>query len=125
MSKLVLEAETYKILGACIKVHKKLGNGFSESIYREALAKELISSEIPFEQAKKLPVFYEGTPLNNCLVVDFVCFDKIILEIKSLGVIDQPLKQQVLKFLKSTNMEIGYLINFGENNLTWKRYINT
>ena len=125
MSKLILEAETYKILGACIKVHKKLGHTFSERVYCEALAKALTTAEIPFEQDKKLAVFYEGTPLNNCLVVDFVCFDKIILEIKSLDIIDQQLKQQVLKFLKSTNMEIGYLINFGENNLTWKRYINT
>jgi GxxExxY protein len=125
MSKLVLEEETYQILGACIKVHKTLGNGFSESVYREALAKELATSEIPFEQEKKLPVFYKGAPLNNYLVADFVCFDKIILDIKSLGFLDQNIKQQALKLLKSTNLEIGYLVNFGENNLTWKRYINT
>ena len=125
MSKLVLEAETYKILGACIKVHKKLGNGFSESIYREALAKELTSSGIPFEQAKKLPVFYEGTPLNTHCVADFVCFDTIILDIKALCCIDQNIKLQVLKLLKSTNLDIGYLVNFGESTLTWKRYINT
>lgn len=125
MPKLVLEDETYKILGACIQVHKNLGNGFSESVYREALAKELLKSEIPFEQEKKLPVFYEGTQLDSHFVADFVCFDTIILDIKSLGVVPQTLKQQVLKFLKSTNLEIGYLVNFGEKNLTWKRYINT
>ena len=125
MSKLVLAAETYKILGACINVHKQLGNGFSESVYREALAMELQKAEIPFEQEKKLPVFYEGKPLNSHFTADFVCFDTIILNIKSLGFIPQPLKQEVLKFLKATNLEIGYLVNFGEKSLTWKRYINT
>ncbi|HEY5687866.1 MAG TPA: GxxExxY protein, partial [Yeosuana sp.] len=109
MSKLVLEKETYKILGACIQVHKKLGNGFSENVYREALAKELTNAEIPFEQAKKLPVFYEGTPLDNYLVADFVCFDKIILEIKTLVSLNQHIKQQALKLLKATDLEIGYL----------------
>lgn len=125
MSKLILEDETYKILGACIKVHKRLGNGFSESIYCEALAKELTTSNIPFEQDKKLPVFYEGEQLDHYFEADFVCFNKIILQIKSLDFINNNLKNQVLKYLKSTNLEIGYLVNFGENNLTWKRYINT
>ncbi len=106
-------------------MHKKLGNGFSESVYREALAKELIKSEVPFEQDKKLPVFYEGTKLDSYCVADFVCFDTILLNIKSMGFIPQTLKQQVLKLLLSTNMSIGYLINFGEKSLVWKRYINT
>lgn len=125
MPKLVFEAETYKILGACIKVHKKLGNGFSEPIYREALAKELAAANIPFEQKKKLPVFYDGAPLDDYFEADFVCYDSIILEIKSLGAIPQALKQQVLQFLKATQLQIGYMVNFGEKNLTWKRYINT
>ena len=125
MSKLILETETYKILGACIKVHKKLGHTFSERVYCEALAKALTTAEIPFEQDKKLAIFYEGTPLNTHCVADFVCFDTIILDIKALGCIDQNIKRQVLKLLKSTNLDIGYLVNFGESTLTWKRYINT
>jgi GxxExxY protein len=125
MTKLVLEKETYKILGACIKVHKKLGNGFSISVYREALAKELSLANIPFEQDKKLPVYYEGTPLNQEYVADFVCFDTIMIEIKTLCCLNEHLKQQALKFLKSTRLDIGYLVNFGEKSLTWKRYINT
>lgn len=125
MTKLVFEDETYKILGACIQVHKKLGCGFTAPIYREALAKELTAANIPFEQKKKLPVFYEGAPLEDCFEADFVCYDTMILEIKSLGAIPQTLKQQVLQFLKATQLQIGYLVNFGEQQLTWKRYINT
>lgn len=125
MSKLVLEEETYKVIGACIKVHKNLGNGFSEDVYHEALEKELVKAEIPFEQEKKLPIYYEGTQLDKYSVADFVCFDKIIVEIQSIGFLSPNIKQQALNYLKSTNLEVGLLINFGENSLTWKRFIHT
>lgn len=124
MAKLFLEDQTYKILGACIEVHKQLGNGFSEEVYHEALIEELTKLKIPFEHQKKLEVFYKGSKLDNFFIADFVCFDKIILEIKCLGDINETIKQQVLKFLKLTNLEVGYLVNFGEKTLTWKRYIN-
>ena len=125
MSKLVLEEETYKVIGACIKVHKNLGNGFSEAVYHEALEKELANAEIPFEQGKKLSIFYEGNKLNESSVADFVCFDKIVVEIQSIDFLNSNIKQQALNYLKSTNLEVGLLINFGENSLTWKRFIHT
>lgn len=108
-----------------MEVHKQLGNGFSEQVYHEALERELVKLGIPFEYRKKLDVFYKGHKLEDGFVADFVCFDKIILEIKSLAHINDTLKQQVLKFLKLTNHEVGYLVNFGEKALTWKRFINT
>jgi GxxExxY protein len=125
VSKLVFEEETYKVIGACIKVHKNLGNGFSEEVYHEALVKELLKAEIPFEQEKNLPIYYEGSQLNKYYVADFVCFDKIIIEIKSISFLDTNIKQQALNYLKSTNLEVGLLINFGEISLTWKRFIHT
>ena len=125
MSKLVLEEETYKVIGACIKVHKNLGNGFSEAVYHEALEKEMVKAEIPFEKEKKLPIYYDGNKLNEYSVADFVCFDKIIVEIKSIDFLNTNIKQQALNYLKSTNLEVGLLINFGENSLTWKRFIHT
>lgn len=125
MTKLLFEEETFKIIGACMTVHKHLGNGFLESVYQEALEKELVKSEIPFEQQKKLSVYYDGLKLNKYFVADFVFHDKIILEIKAVSFLAQSLKQQVINYLKSTDMEIGLLINFGEKSLTWKRFINT
>jgi GxxExxY protein len=125
MSKLLFEEETFKIIGACMTVHKHLGNGFLESVYQEALEKELTKSEIPFERQKKLAVYYDGLKLNKYFVADFVCYDKIILEIKAVSFLAQSLKQQVINYLKSTDLEIGLLINFGEKSLTWKRFINT
>ena len=92
---------------------------------QEALEKELSKSEIPFERQKKLAVYYDGLKLNKYFVVDFVCYDKIILEIKAVSFLAQSLKQQVINYLKSTELEIGLLINFGVKSLTWQRYINT
>ena len=123
-TKLVLEEETYKVIGACINVHKKLGNGFSEAVYQEALVKELSKATIPFEQQKKLSIYYDGSRLNKHFVADFVCFEKILVEIKSMDFLNSNIKQQALNYLKSTNLEVGLLINFGENSLTWKRFIH-
>lgn len=124
-TKLVLEKETYKIIGACINVHKKLGNGFLEPVYQEVLVNELLKAGIPFEQQKKLTIYYDGSKLNNHFVADFVCFKKIMVEIKSVNSMNQVIKQQVINYLKATNLQIGLLINFGEKSLTWKRFINT
>lgn len=125
MTKLVFEEETYKVIGSCIKVHKKLGNGFTEGVYQEAVMKELSKAEIPFEKEKKLPIFYEGYKLNHYYIANFLCYDKIIVEIKVIGFLNENIKRQSLNYLKSTNFEVGLLINFGENSLTWKRFINT
>jgi GxxExxY protein len=125
MGKLIYEEETYKIIGACMTVHKHMGNGFLESVYQEALERELAKSEIPFEPQKKLMVYYDGLKLNKYFVADFVCYDKIILEIKAVSFLTKSIKQQVINYLKSTDLEVGLLINFGEKSLSWKRFINT
>lgn len=106
-------------------VHKILGAGFLESVYEEALEKELIKAGVKFERQKHLPVYYDGTKLKKYFIADFVCYDNIILEIKSASFIAQNFKQQVINYLKTTQFEVGLLINFGEQSLTWKRFINT
>ena len=125
MGKLIYEEETYKIIGACMTVHKILGAGFLESVYEEALEKELIKAGVKFERQKKLHVYYDGDELKKYFIADFVCYDKIILEIKSVSFLAQNFKQQVINYLKSTNLELGLLVNFGEKSHTWKRFINT
>lgn len=125
MSKLLYEEETYKVIGACMTVHKNLGSGFLESVYQEVLAKEFRKEEIPFTQQQKLNLFYEGEKLNKYFNADFVCFDKIILEIKSVSFLNKNLESQIINYLKATNKEVGLLINFGEKSLKWKRFINS
>lgn len=125
MSKLLLEEETYKIIGACMKVHKNLGSGFLESVYQEVLAKEFVKEEIPFEKEKQLNLFYEGEKLDKYFKADFLCYDKIIVELKSVSFLNKNLESQVINYLKATSKEVGLLINFGEKSLKWKRFINT
>ena len=125
MGKLLFEEETFKIIGACMKVHKNLGSGFLESVYQEVLAKEFTKEEIPFEEQKKLNLFYEGEKLNKYFKADFLCYDKIIVELKSVSFLNKSLEGQVINYLKATNKEVGLLINFGEKSLKWKRFINS
>ncbi|NJY64056.1 GxxExxY protein [Salinimicrobium sp. CDJ15-81-2] len=125
MAPLLFEEETYKIIGACMNVHKNLGSGFLESVYQEVLTKEFVKEEIPFEKEKKLNLFYEGEKLDKFFKADFLCYGKIIVEIKSVSFLNKNLEAQVINYLKATNKEVGLLINFGEKSLKWKRFIYT
>ncbi|AVR45268.1 GxxExxY protein [Christiangramia fulva] len=125
MSNLLYEQETYKIIGACMKVHKNLGSGFLESVYQEVLEKEFTKEEIPFQKEIKLNLFYEGEKLDKYFKADFLCYDKIIVELKSVAFLSKNLESQVINYLKATNKEVGLLINFGEKSLKWKRFINS
>lgn len=125
MSELLFEEESYKIIGICMEVHKKLGTGFLESVYQEVLQKEFVKRNVPFEQQKKLQLYYDQVELKKYFIADFVCFDKIIIEIKSVQFVNSNAKQQVINYLKATNFKLGLLINFGESSLKWKRIINT
>ena len=125
MSKLLFEEETYKIIGACMKVHKVLGAGFLESVYQEALEKEFTKLDIPFIRHQKLSIIYNGQKLKKYFVADFVCYEKIIVELKATTFLRQDDEKQLLNYLKATSFEIGLLINFGQSSLTWKRLINT
>ena len=122
---LLFEEESYAIIGTCIDVHKKMGNGFSDDVYREVLEKEFIKRKIPFEREKKLDLYYDGIQLDNHFTADFVCNDKILIEVKSADCIKEEATRQTVNSLKATNFELGLLINFGEVSLKWKRLINT
>ena len=108
-----------------MNVHKNLGNGFLESIYQEVLAKEFKKKNIPFKAQQKINVYYEEEKLDKYFIADFVCYEKIIVEIKAVTYIHNNFKNQVINYLKATDKKVGYLINFGEKSLTWKRFINT
>jgi len=125
MSKLLFEEETYRIIGACMKVHKALGSGFLESVYQEALEKEFIKDGIEYIRHKKLNIYFNGVKLKKYFVADFVCYGKIILELKASSFIHKDNEYQLLNNLKATDCEVGLLINFGQRSLTWKRLINT
>jgi GxxExxY protein len=124
MTEIIYKEESYKIIGACMEVHKKLGSGFLESVYSEALAIEFKDAGIPFEKEKKLPVFYEDRPLNKYFRADFVCYKSIIIELKATKYLVDADRQQTLNNVKATKFKLGLLINFGTPSLTYKRIVN-
>ncbi|MDC9721967.1 MAG: GxxExxY protein [Urechidicola sp.] len=124
-TKILFKEESYKIIGACMKVHRSLGSGFLEAVYQETLIKEFTNSEIPFESQVKLNVFYEGEQLKKYYIADFICYDKIIIEIKSVSQMPVVFYSQLKNYLTATKKELGMLINFGQPSLVYKRILNT
>lgn len=124
MAELVYSEESYAIIGACMRVHQGLGDGFLEAVYQEALTKEFHNSDIPFESQKKLSLYYNDEKLNKYYKADFLCFDKVVLEIKAVDYMNNNMRNQLLNYLKATKMKLGLLINFGKRSLEYKRILN-
>lgn len=122
---LLHQEETYKIIGACMTVHKNLGAGFLESVYHEALEKEFTKQRIAFESKKKIEVYYQGELLKKSFIADFICYSAVILELKAAPFLHKENESQTINYLKSTDYSVGLLINFGQSSLIWKRFINT
>ncbi len=125
MEEYLFKEETYKIIGACMEVHKTLGNGFLEAVYQEALEEEFNLQHIPFEREKQILISYKNKVLNKHYFADFVCYNKIIVELKALSNLNSDHEAQILNYLKATGYKIGLLINFGEKSLKYKRKILT
>ncbi|RLD27258.1 MAG: GxxExxY protein, partial [Bacteroidetes bacterium] len=81
--------------------------------------------KVPFKSQVKLKVFYEGEQLKKYYIADFICYGKIILEIKSVSQVPVVFYAQIKNYLSATKMELGMLINFGQSSLTYKRIINS
>jgi len=125
MVDLLFRDESYAIIGACMKVHSSLGAVFLESVYSEALCKEFEKRKIPFVKEKKLALFYEGEQLKKYFKADFICFDSIIVEIKSKSMLLGIDEKQTVNYLKATEHQLGLLVNFGEKSLKYKRFVNS
>ncbi len=123
MVDLLYKEESYKIIGACMEVHKNLGCGFLEPVYQEALALEFNLRNIPFEKEKSLPISYKGYRLTKKYIADFICYDSIIIELKALSSLTSAHESQVVNYLKATGFKLGLLINFGVSSLKYKRLV--
>jgi len=114
--------KTYKIIGACMEVHKQLGCGFLEAVYQEALEQEFITQGIPYEREKQLPVFYKGKKLNTFYRVDFFCYQEIPVELKAIPALSGTEESQIINYLKASEAPVGLLANFGSPSLEYKRF---
>jgi GxxExxY protein len=110
---LLFEEETYKILGACFEVYKDKGSGFLEAVYQECLDIELALQGIPFQAQPELNLTYKDRSLTQTYVPDFICFGKIIWEIKAVSHLADEHRAQLHNYLKATNHRVGLLVNFG------------
>lgn len=113
---------TREIIGAAIEVHKTLGSGFLESVYEEALAIEFDLRTVRYERQKGIDVFYKGL-LAKQFVCDFLVGEKVLVELKALKAITNIEEAQILNYLRATGVEVGLLINFGEQSLKYKRLV--
>lgn len=116
--------ESYKIIGACMKVHAELGSGFLESVYQEALEKQFIKDNVPYQREKLLKIQFDGESLRKTFKADFVCYDEIIVELKAATSIHYDNILQIQNYLNATHFKLGLLVNFGESSLKYKRVIN-
>ena len=113
MEKILYKDESYRIIGACFEVYNNKGFGFTEPVYQECLQHELTLQDIPFIAQPAIPKMYKNIPLQQRFIPDFVCFGKIILEIKAVTGFTDAHRAQTLNYLHATHYDLGILVNFG------------
>ena len=113
MAELLYPDESYAIMGACFNVYKTMGCGFVEPVYQECLEIELEHLKIPFRAQEELELTYRGRQLEATYKPDFICYDKIIVELKAVSNLVSEHRAQVLNYLSATGFKLGLLINFG------------
>ena len=120
-----LKVETYKIIGLAMEVHKNLGKGFLEIVYKDALELEFQWNKIPYLREKPYNIEYKGTPLKRFYVADFIGYEKIVIEVKAQNSIIDENYKQTINYLAVSKLTVGLILNFGEDSLNFKRVILT
>ena len=125
-TELLFKEESYQIIGACFEVYREKGCGFLEPVYQECMEIELRLQGIPFVAQKPLPLEYKGTPLRTKYEPDFVCYDKVVLELKAVKELADEHRAQLQNYLKATRLKLGLLVNFGHYpKIEVERIVNT
>jgi GxxExxY protein len=124
MEKLIQRSDTYHIIGMCMEVHKELGFGFSEIVYKDALEIEASINEFTIQREQQYDIVYKRRVLKHKYFADFVMFDNIIVEIKSCrdGISDEHISQ-TLNYMKASGCKVGLIVNFGKKSLEHKRLV--
>jgi GxxExxY protein len=113
MAQIIYPEESFKIMGACFEVYKEKGAGFLEAVFQECLQYEFDEQGVPFVAHPNLALNYKGRPLKQIYTPDFVCFEKIIVEIKAVTGLADEHRAQVHNYLRATGCRLGILVNFG------------
>jgi len=123
MSELIYKKESFAIIGVLFDVYNNLGSGFSEIVYKDALEYEFKQLEIPFIREKQYNVNYKDIILKHKFYADFVVYNKIILEIKSVESFHDKHLAQCINYLKVSKCKLALLANFHERSLDYKRIV--
>jgi len=110
---IIYKIESFDIMGACFEVYKEKGCGFLEAVYQECLEMEVGDRQIPFKAQLPLSLTYKGRPLKSKYAPDFICHDKIVVELKAVTALNDEHRAQLHNYLRSTGMKLGLLVNFG------------
>jgi GxxExxY protein len=116
------DPKTYAVIGAAMEVHRQLGSGFLEAVYQAAMVLELSARKVPFQREVELAVFYKGQKLDVSYRADFICYDKVVVELKALSELSGVEESQLINYLKATGHDTGLLVNFGAKSLDYKRF---
>jgi GxxExxY protein len=117
------EEETFKIIGICMEVHRNLGPGLLEVVYKDALEIEFKANNILFEREKEFSIEYKGVVLPHKFYADFIVNEDIVFEVKAVKEFSGEHTAQVLNYMKLSDSEIGLLVNFQNKSLQHKRLV--
>lgn len=109
---IIHKLESFEIMGACFEVYKEKGSGFLESVYQECLEMELADRKIPFRAQPELLLTYKGRPIRSKFKPDFICYEKVVLELKAVTALKDEHRAQVQNQLRATGIKLGLLANF-------------
>ncbi|TFF33303.1 GxxExxY protein [Mucilaginibacter psychrotolerans] len=123
MADILFKEESYKIIGACFEVHKALGHGFKEVVYKDALEIEFARIGYFYQREKLYDIYYRDQKLKHCFAADFVVLDNIILEVKAADYIGEPYLKQTLNYLKASGLRLGLVLNFGAPSFEYQRVV--
>ena len=126
MATLIYKDESFKIIGACFEVYNHKGFGFTEPVYQECLGLEFMIQEIPFVAQPEIRLSYKGNQLTQYFKPDFICYGRIVVELKTVSAIVDAHRAQTLNYLNSLGLDLGLLVNFGQYpKLSYERLANT
>ena len=120
---LLYKEESYEIVGICMDIHRELGRGFNEIVYKDAMELEFRRRGLAFEREKKYEIEYKGVVLPHSYYADFVYDQKIIVEVKAQQHIIEEFYRQTINYLAASKLKLGLILNFGEDNFRFKRVV--
>jgi GxxExxY protein len=123
MNALLYKEEVFQLIGLCMEIHRELGKGHDEVIYKDALVVELSRARIPLLREKSYEISYKAIILPHFYYADFVVWDKILFEAKAVEKLTDSHIKQVLNYLAASRLRVGLLVNFGGDSLEWKRVV--